>query len=110
MPTATAESAKVEQEEQKGTAEEDKGEETEIVSTWEEMVNNFEELGLKDTLLRGIYGYGFQRPSPIQQKGILPLIRGKDTIAQVQVESPISLGAIGDGEDRDICYQRFANH
>ena len=30
--------------------------------------------GLKEEILRGIYGYGFNKPSPIQQKGILPII------------------------------------
>lgn len=40
-------------------------------------------MGLKEELLRGIFGYGFKEPSPIQQKGILPVIQGKDTIAQV---------------------------
>ena len=46
-------------------------------------VNKFDDMGLKDTVLRGIYGYGFVEPSPIQQKGVLPVIQGKDTIAQV---------------------------
>lgn len=41
-------------------------------------------MGLKESVLRGIYGYGFKDPSPIQTKGILPLIQGKDTIAQAQ--------------------------
>lgn len=40
-------------------------------------------MGLKEGVLRGIYGHGFVKPSPIQQKGILPVIQGKDTIAQV---------------------------
>jgi hypothetical protein len=40
-------------------------------------------MGLKEGVLRGIYGYGFVKPSPIQQKGILPVIQSKDTIAQV---------------------------
>jgi translation initiation factor 4A len=35
-------------------------------------------------LLRGIYAYGFERPSAIQQRGILPLIKHHDTIAQAQ--------------------------
>ena len=61
----------------------DNGEE--IVSNWEEKVDNFDELGLKEELLRGIYGYGFNKPSPIQQKGILPLLKKRDTIAQVSV-------------------------
>jgi hypothetical protein len=40
-------------------------------------------MGLKEGVQRGVYGYGFVKPSPIQQKGILPVIQGKDTIAQV---------------------------
>ncbi len=47
------------------------------------VVNKFDDMGLKEPVLRGIYGYGFKEPSPIQQKGILPVIQGKDTIAQV---------------------------
>ena len=75
------------QEEQKGAPEEKRPEEDEIVSNWDQKVDSFEDLQLKESLLRGIYGYGFQKPSPIQQKGILPLLRGKDTIAQVNFMS-----------------------
>jgi len=39
---------------------------------------------LKKDLLRGIYGYGFDKPSSIQQKAIVPIIKGKDVIAQAQ--------------------------
>lgn len=53
-------------------------------SNWEEAVDSFDDLNLDKDLLRGIYAYGFEKPSPIQQKGILPLIKGKDTIAQAQ--------------------------
>jgi translation initiation factor 4A len=35
-------------------------------------------------LLRGIYAYGFDSPSPIQKKAILPMITGRDIIAQAQ--------------------------
>lgn len=42
-------------------------------------------MGLKEQVLRGIYGYGFKDPSPIQARGILPVIQGKDTIAQVSI-------------------------
>ena len=42
-------------------------------------------MGLKEPVLRGIFGYGFKDPSPIQAKGILPVIQGKDTIAQVRL-------------------------
>ena len=39
---------------------------------------------LQDDLLRGIYNYGFEDPSEIQKKAILPIISGKDIIAQAQ--------------------------
>jgi translation initiation factor 4A len=44
----------------------------------------FEEMGLKKNLIQGIYNYGFEKPSVIQQKGIVPLIMNKDIIAQAQ--------------------------
>ena len=47
-------------------------------------VNNWDELNLKEDLLRGIYAYGFEDPSPIQKKAIRPIIDGKDVIAQAQ--------------------------
>lgn len=59
--------------------------EEDMTSNWEESVNTFDELNLKPLLLRGIYGYGFEKPSPIQQKAILPIIQGRDVIAQAQV-------------------------
>lgn len=40
---------------------------------------------LKEDLLRGIYAYGFERPSAIQQRAIVPIIQGRDVIAQSQV-------------------------
>jgi translation initiation factor 4A len=46
--------------------------------------SNWEEVALKRELLKGIYGNGFERPSPIQQKAILPIIQGKDVLAQAQ--------------------------
>jgi len=41
-------------------------------------------MGLKEQLLRGIYQYGFEKPSAIQQRAILPIISGRDVIAQAQ--------------------------
>jgi len=41
-------------------------------------------LNLNPDLLRGIYGFGFEKPSIIQQRGILPVISKMDTIAQAQ--------------------------
>nr|UXY87699.1 eukaryotic initiation factor 4a [Cryptomonas curvata] len=49
-----------------------------------EIIETFDEMQLRQELLKGIYDYGYERPSHIQQKGILPLIQKKDTIAQAQ--------------------------
>ena len=45
---------------------------------------SFDELGINENLLRGIYGYGFEKPSIIQNKAIPVLMSGKDMIAQAQ--------------------------
>jgi len=55
-----------------------------IESNWDEVVDNFDAMNLKDKLLRGIYAYGFEKPSAIQQRAIIPCIRGRDVIAQAQ--------------------------
>ena len=41
-----------------------------------------EEIGIKDNILKGIYSYGFERPSPIQRIAIKPLIEGRDIVIQ----------------------------
>ena len=46
--------------------------------------NTWDELDLNVDLLRGIYSYGFEKPSPIQSKAIFPIINGYDLIAQAQ--------------------------
>jgi len=56
---------------------------TEDLQTFEK-VDSFDNMNLKDQLLRGIYAYGFERPSTIQQKAIVPTISGRDIIAQAQ--------------------------
>jgi len=56
----------------------------EFDTNWTDTVESFDLLDLKPELLRGIYGYGFVKPSIIQQKGILPILKSKDTIAQAQ--------------------------
>jgi len=47
-------------------------------------IQSFDEMGIKDDLLRGIYHYGFEKPSSIQQRAVLPIIQGRDVIAQSQ--------------------------
>ncbi|KAI9209556.1 DEAD box ATP-dependent RNA helicase [Polychytrium aggregatum] len=48
------------------------------------VVSSFDQMGLKEDLLRGIYAYNFEKPSAIQQRAIVPVIRGRDVIAQAQ--------------------------
>ena len=49
-----------------------------------EIVPSFDSMGLKDELLRGIFAYGFEKPSAIQQRAVMPILKGRDTIAQAQ--------------------------
>ncbi|CAL1281027.1 unnamed protein product [Larinioides sclopetarius] len=57
-----------------------------IESNWEYVVDNFDDMNLREELLRGIYAYGFEKPSAIQQRAIIPCIKalGLDVIAQAQ--------------------------
>ena len=52
-----------------------------VINQWDDEV-----LNLKPTLLRGIYAFGFEKPSSIQQKALYPMtVRpAKDIIAQAQ--------------------------
>jgi translation initiation factor 4A len=47
-------------------------------------IDNFEDMNIKENLLRGIYGYGFEKPSKIQQLTIPVIFDGKDLVAQSQ--------------------------
>ena len=47
-------------------------------------IQSWDDLQLDSQILRGIFAYGFEKPSPIQQKAIKPLILGKDICAQAQ--------------------------
>jgi translation initiation factor 4A len=51
---------------------------------WEETFESFDAMGLHENLLRGIYAYGFEKPSAIQQRGIVPFTKGLDVIQQAQ--------------------------
>ncbi|KRX75599.1 Eukaryotic initiation factor 4A-III [Trichinella sp. T6] len=48
------------------------------------VIPTFEEMNLKRELLRGIYAYGFNKPSMIQKRAIRPIVSGRDVIAQSQ--------------------------
>ena len=44
----------------------------------------FDEMGLPETLLRGIFAFGFEKPSAIQSVAIMPLVKGRDVLGQAQ--------------------------
>lgn len=47
-------------------------------------IEEFENMNLKVPIMRGIYGYGFEKPSSIQQKAITKIATGRDIIGQSQ--------------------------
>ncbi|XP_055343554.1 uncharacterized protein LOC129591776 [Paramacrobiotus metropolitanus] len=55
-----------------------------IESNWNEVTETFDDMQLKQNLLRGVYAYGFEKPSAIQQRAIMPCLKGRDVIAQAQ--------------------------
>jgi superfamily II DNA/RNA helicase len=64
---------------------------------------------LKPDLLKGIYAYGFEKPSAIRQRAIRPIIRGRDVIAQSQSGTEarpavfsVSALQLLDGSSRDV--------
>ncbi|KAK5790234.1 hypothetical protein VI817_007521 [Penicillium citrinum] len=55
--------------------------EGQIESNYDEITDSFDSMDLKPELLRGVYAYGFERPSAIQQRAIMPIIKGKFTFS-----------------------------
>mmetsp|Transcript_5555 Transcript_5555/g.10725 ORF Transcript_5555/g.10725 Transcript_5555/m.10725 type:complete len:415 (+) Transcript_5555:104-1348(+) len=58
--------------------------EADIDSNWDEAIDSFDGMEIPEELLRGIYAYGFEKPSAIQQRAIQPTMLGRDLIAQAQ--------------------------
>ena len=54
-----------------------------IESNYDETTDSIDAMNLKPELLRGVYAYGFERPSAIQQRAIMPVIKG--------MQSPVSV-------------------
>lgn len=48
------------------------------------MYETFDEMHLSDALIRGVYAYGFENPSKIQQLAIIPMSKHTDILAQSQ--------------------------
>merc|ERR1712176_905813 len=79
-----------------------------IESEWTEIIDNFDDMNLKEELLRGIFAYGFEKPSAIQQRAIMPAIKGYDVIAQAQSgtgkTATFSIAALQQiNVNRDVC-------
>ena len=47
-------------------------------------IDKWDDMEIKPELLRGIYSYGYEIPSPIQRKAIQPMLDKRDLIAQAQ--------------------------
>jgi translation initiation factor 4A len=62
-------------------------------------IKKWDELEVHPDILRGIYAYGFERPSPIQCKAIIPILQKRDIIAQAQSgtgkTAAFTIGALG---------------
>ena len=50
----------------------------------EKSIERWDDMDIPETLLRGIYAYGFENPSEIQKKSIPVLLSKRDIIAQAQ--------------------------
>lgn len=46
--------------------------------------SSFDDMNLNESILRGIYAYGFEKPSSIQSRGIVPIANGRDVLGQAQ--------------------------
>ena len=86
--------------------EEEEWDDSLFESNWIEKTEKFEDMELKKDLLRGIFGYGFETPSIIQQKAIKPLTLKKDIIAQAQSGSgktaTFAIGMLQNVDNEDL--------
>jgi len=51
-----------------------------------EVIEHFDQMNLREPLLRGIYGYGFERPSDVQQRALKPCISGSFSIISIKLK------------------------
>lgn len=57
---------------------------SDISKTDVKVYDTFDEMGLSEDLLQGIFSFGFEKPSEIQKRGIMPIVEGRDLLAQAQ--------------------------
>lgn len=70
-------------------------------------IKDWDDLNLPIDLLRGIYAYGFEKPSKIQSLACVHLIKGKDILAQAQSGTG-KTGAFTIGALAKVDPQRFS--
>jgi len=72
-------------------------------------IDSWDDLDLKPSLLRGIFSYGYESPSPIQKKAIKPIILGKDVVVQAQSgtgkTATFTIGALSNVDINNISTQ-----
>ncbi|XP_052143863.1 ATP-dependent RNA helicase DRS1-like [Oryza glaberrima] len=56
-----------------------------------EIFKSFNEMGLQESLLKGIYAYDLDKPSAVHQRGIVPLCNGLDIIQQSLFGTTVTL-------------------
>jgi translation initiation factor 4A len=78
--------------------EESKNSEPELETDFQE-IEKFEDLDIDEKIIRGVFSYGFEKPSPIQKKAVRPVLSGRDVIAQAQSgtgkTATFTLGVLG---------------
>lgn len=72
----------------RNVSNETSGEPAFMESSWNDVVDQFDAMNLKEELLKGIYGYGLEKPSAIQQRAIVPCINGRNVIFQARPGKP----------------------
>ena len=65
-------------------SDENKNSDPQLEDNTIELINQWDDLDIDPNILRSIYAYGFEKPSPIQRRGIKPLVDGRDVIGQAQ--------------------------
>ena len=82
----------------KEESKEKKESEPELETDFQE-IEKFEDLEIDEKIIRGVFSYGFEKPSPIQKKAVRPVLSGRDVIAQAQSgtgkTATFTLGVLG---------------
>ena len=49
-----------------------------------QLYKHFEDMHLHEEILRGVFAYGYENPSTIQQQAVVPCVQGRDVVIQAQ--------------------------